>query len=121
MKSSAHAKKSEGIVIFVGRAARLMANTGTFTTQANIHKGKLLLPHKRIAVNVQGTAIPICKRKVITSHNILLDSWLAHQLMNLEKTFALTSLLVVCCPAATKSLTPAADIAYCVTILFRFC
>src|SRR4051812_19040745 len=115
IKSTVHAKNREGIVILVGCAARLMANIGTLITQAKIHSGKLLPPQKRIAANVQGNAIPICKRKAITSHIILLDSCPSHQLMNFEKAFTWAFLLVAYCPAATKLLTSAVDIACCIT------
>src|SRR3954468_8841621 len=97
-----------------------MANTGTLITQAKIHNGKLLPPQKSIAANVQGNAIPICKRKAITSHNILLDSCPSHQLMNFEKAFTWAFLVVAYCPAATKFLTSAVDIACCITIVFLF-
>src|SRR4051812_40996263 len=106
------------MVILVDCAARLIANTGTFITQASIHNGKLLLPRKSIAANVQGNAIPICKRKAITSHSILLDSWPSHQLMNLEKAFTWAFLVVARCSAAIKLFTSAADIVCCITIVF---
>jgi hypothetical protein len=118
IKSTAHAKNKKGIVTLVGCAARLIANTGTLITQAKTHNGKLLLPQKSIAANVHGSAIPICKRKVITSHSILLDSWLSHQLMNLEKAFTWTCLVVARWSLATKLFTSAVEIACCITIIF---
>lgn len=83
------AKNKAGSVIFVGCAARLIANTGTLITHMATHKAKLLLAKKMMDANAEGTANPIKPKKVIASHNILLSSWSAHQLIKFEKVLFL--------------------------------
>src|SRR4030095_916213 len=73
---------NRGIVILVGKAARLVTRAIPIAAMANTNKYKLL-PVNITAITVNGVRIQPCAAKMIPSHNNLDSSWPLHQFRNL--------------------------------------
>src|SRR5215510_7602844 len=78
-------RKKSGIVILVGKAARLVTRAIPMFAIASINKYKLL-PVKITTVTVSGVRIHPCAAKMTPNHNNLDSSWDLHQFRNLFST-----------------------------------